>query len=58
MIVDVMAQRPRLNTEASLYKDSYAAETLVLKEKLKFFTDFMQMQTDIEKDENKQAFDF
>lgn len=53
MIVDLMAQRPRLNTEASLYTDSYEAETKVMKEKLRFFTDFMSMQTEIETVENK-----
>ena len=30
MIVDVMAQRPRINLEASLYTDSYEAETRLL----------------------------
>ena len=53
MIVDLMAQRPRLNTEASMYKDSYVAETDLLKEKLIFFSDFITMQTEIEKEENK-----
>ena len=49
MIVDVMAQRPRINMEASLYTDSYEAETRLLQEKLRFFEDFISLQTDIEK---------
>ena len=49
MIVDVMAQRPRINMEASLYTDSYEAEIRLLQEKLRFYEDFISLQTDIEK---------
>ena len=54
MIVDVMAQRPRLNMDASMYSDSYDSEIKVLEEKVKFFTTVTELQTDIEKEENKQ----
>jgi hypothetical protein len=30
VIVDIMAQRPRFNTDASLYNESYEAEIKVL----------------------------
>jgi len=58
MIVDTMAVRPRINLEASLYVDSYDAEIKLMREKLKFFSELIELQTSIEKEENKQAFDF
>ena len=58
MIVDVMSARPRLNMDASYYDDSYESETKLLQEKRKFFTQVISMQTEIEKEENKAAYDF
>ena len=58
MIVDTMAQRPRINTEASFYTDSYESECLLLDEKIKFFSNLTDLQTSNEKEENKQAYDF
>lgn len=58
MIADTMALRPRLNMEASLYSDSYDSEINLLQEKQKFFSDLTDLQTDIENEENKAAFDF
>ena len=43
-----MATRPRLNTEASMYNDSYDAETKLLQEKTKFFSDLIMLQRDHE----------
>ena len=39
MIVDAMAVRPRINTEASMYNDSYESETKLMREKEAFFSD-------------------
>ena len=58
MIVDAMAVRPRINTEASMYNDSYESETRLMREKEAFFSDVIGLQTDIEKQENKAAYDF
>lgn len=58
MIADTMALRPRINMEASLYSDSYDSEIKLLQEKQKFFSDLTDLQTDIENDENKAAYDF
>lgn len=53
-----MAQRPRLNMEASFYSDAYDSEIKVLEEKQRFFSDLIELQTDIEKEENKSQYDF
>lgn len=37
IIVDLMAQRPRLNLEATYFKDSYQSEIEVLQQKQQFF---------------------
>lgn len=58
MIVDTMAHRPRLNMEASFYQDSYDSEIKVLKEKHLLFSNLIELQTDLEKQENKAAYDF
>ena len=58
MIVDAMATRPRINTEASMYSDSYDCEIKLLQEKTKFFSDLIALQSDHEKEENMSAFDF
>lgn len=52
MIVDIMAQRPRMNMDASFYSDSYDCEIKVLNEKFNFFSGVIELQTDIEKQEN------
>jgi hypothetical protein len=43
MIVDIMAQRPRLNMEASFYSDAYDSEIKVLEEKHRFFSDLIEL---------------
>ena len=58
MIVDAMAHRPRINMEASMYNDSYESETKLMAEKEAFFSDVIRLQTNIEKQENKAAYDF
>ena len=47
-----MAQRPRMNMDASFYSDSYDCEIKVLNEKFNFFSGVIELQTDIEKQEN------
>lgn len=42
-IIDVMALRPRLNLESTLYKESYENEIEVLKQKRLFFEEFIQL---------------
>ena len=41
-----------------MYNDSYDAETKLLQEKTKFFSDLIMLQRDHEQQENQQAFDF
>ena len=43
MIVDLIAERPRLNTEASMYSESYDSEIMLLKAKASLYTDFASM---------------
>ena len=43
MIVDIMAQRPRLNMEASFYQDSYDSEIKVLHEKHALFSSLIEL---------------
>ena len=57
-IIDVMALRPRLNLESTLYKESYESEIEVLKQKRLFFEEFIQLQKDIEKEANLQLKNF
>ena len=52
-IVDIMAQRPRVNTDASLYVDSYEIETKIIKEKTQFFQEFLTLQKEIETEANE-----
>lgn len=42
-IVDVMALRPRLNLESTLYKESYECEIQGLIQKRLFFTEFVEL---------------
>lgn len=43
MIVDLISARPRLNMEASMYCESYSAETDVLNEKADLMSEFINM---------------
>ena len=43
MIVDVIGARPRLNMEASMYVESFVAETELLQEKANLVEEFVQM---------------
>ena len=53
MIVDIMAHRPRLNLEASMYTESYESETNLLTAKRKFFREFVKLQKRTEEGENR-----
>lgn len=55
MIVDTMAQRPRLNTEASHFIESYKAEIECMTQKAELYKEFMTLQKDIEVEENKSV---
>ena len=57
-IVDVMAIRPRIHTDARMYVDSYKIETQVMKEKTLLFQEFMTLQKQIEKEANKDIQNF
>ena len=43
IIVDTMALRPRINLDASYFKDSYVAEIKVLKERLALYQEVLQV---------------
>jgi hypothetical protein len=58
MIVDLIAERPRLNTEATMYSESYDSEILLMKTKASLYTEFAVMQKDVEREENKQVHDY
>lgn len=58
MIVDLIAERPRLNTEASMYSESYDSEILLMKAKASVYTGFVSMQKEIETRENKLVNDY
>ena len=47
-----MAMRPRLNLESTLYKESYESEIETIKEKRLFFSEFVELQKDIEMEAN------
>ena len=51
-IVDSMAIRPRLNLESTLYRESYESEVEVLKQKRLFFSEFVDLQKDVEMEAN------
>jgi hypothetical protein len=53
MIVDVMAHRPRLNMDASMYTESYDSETALLRNKRQFYKEFIRMQKKVEEAENR-----
>ena len=55
MIVDLCVQRPRLNTDASFYCESYMAETEALREREQFFSEFMLMQKQVEREANQNT---
>ena len=55
MIVDLIAERPRLNTEATMYSESYDSEIQLMKTKATLYLEFTAMQKDIEREENKQV---
>ena len=58
MIVDLIAERPRLNTEATMYSESYDSEIQLMKTKATLYLEFTAMQKDIEREENKQVHDY
>ena len=58
MIVDLIAERPRLNTEATMYSESYDSEIQLMKTKATLYLEFTAMQKDIEREENKQVHNY
>ncbi len=58
MIVDLIAERPRLNTEATMFSESYDSEIMLMKAKASLYSEFTTMQKDIEKEENRQVHDY
>ena len=58
MIVDLIAERPRLNTEATMYSESYDSEIQLMRTKATLYMEFTAMQKDIEREENKQVHDY
>lgn len=58
MIVDLIAERPRLNMEATMYSESYESEIQLLQAKASLFSGFLTMQKDLEKEENKAIHDY
>jgi len=55
MIVDVMAQRPRLNMQSNFFDESYASETKAVNLKCELFQDFIALQKEIETNQNRQV---
>ena len=43
MIVDLIAERPRLNLEATMYSESYESEIQLLNTKTSLYSDFLKM---------------
>ena len=43
MIVDLIAERPRLNTEASMYTESYDSEIRLMNAKANLYSEFITM---------------
>ena len=54
IIVDTMALRPRINLDATYFRDSYAAEIKVLKEKLELYREVLHIQRANELAENQE----
>lgn len=54
IVVDMMSQRPRLNLDATYFKDSYDAEVMCLKKHTGLLRTIMVNQMMIEKEENKR----
>jgi len=48
-----MATRPRLNMESTFYEESYISETEVMENKAKLFREFIELQKEIERHENR-----
>ena len=57
IITDIMARRPRLNLNASYFKDAYAAEISCLEKQLELVKVLVDYQVSIEKSENKRLQD-
>ena len=57
VITDIMARRPRLNLQASYFKDAYAAEITCLDKQLELVKILIDYQVSIEKTENKRLQD-
>ncbi len=58
IIADIIVARPRLNMEASMYCESYQAETEVLNEKRELLVEFMHMQKKHELKENQSVHNY
>ena len=57
IITDIMARRPRLNLQASYFKDAYQAECECLEKQLEIVKIIIDYQVSLEKTENKRLQD-
>lgn len=53
IISDTMAVRPRINTEANYFKDSYDSEKEVILQKFELFSEVLDIQRRTEQEENE-----
>ena len=55
IIADTMAVRPRVNLEATYFRDSYNSEIEVLQQRLELFRELVDLQRATEKAENEEV---
>ena len=55
VIVDTMAVRPRVNLEATYFRDSYSEEIAVIRERLLLYKEVLEVQTRTERAQNLEA---
>ena len=55
VIVDTMAVRPRVNLEATYFRDSYSEEIAVTRERLLLYKEVLEVQTRTERAQNLEA---
>ncbi len=58
IIVNLLAQRPRLNMNATHFEDSYRAEIDCLELQKKFITSYKELLMKTEKEANRQMRDY
>jgi hypothetical protein len=52
VIADTMAVRPRVNLEATYFRDSYRSEIAVMRERVKLYQEVLEIQTRTERAQN------